>query len=72
MIATNSKRLTEDVLELVKNSQDARNRLQYHLKKSAPTINRWLKTNSERLTTADSLDIISEEIKIPKENLLSV
>lgn len=63
-------KLSNKGIEAVKKSLPAKNRLQYELGKSYLTIQRWLKSNSANLTTAHSLQIISEETGIPQQELL--
>lgn len=65
-------RLTKNTIAAVKKNLSAKNRLQFELKKSHLTIQRWLNSNSEMLTTAHSLSIIAEETGIPKDELLEV
>ena len=62
--------LTKVAIEAVKKSLKAKNRLQFELKKSYPTIQKWLAENNIHLTTAQALTIISEETGISKEALL--
>lgn len=70
MIATISKRLTEDALGFVRNSKKTKSKLQLQLNKSPATIARYLKINAIELTSAEALDIISEETGISKDDLL--
>jgi len=71
MIATISKRLTENTLDFVRNSKKTKSKLQLQLNKSPATIARYLKINAIELTSAEALDIISEEIGISKDDLLA-
>ncbi len=64
-------RLKASVIEAIRKNQSIRNRLQLELNRSYPTIQRWLDSNNEMLTTATSLRIISEETGISQENLLA-
>lgn len=63
--------LSAEAIEAVKKSLPAKNRLQSELEKSYLTVQRWLKENNTKLTTAHAMKIISEETGIPYENLLS-
>lgn len=63
-------RLTDTAIEAVKKSLDAKNRLQYELRISYLTVQRWLKENDPKLTTAHALKIISEETGLNGPNLL--
>jgi hypothetical protein len=69
-VTTIIPRLRSDVVEAVKKSLSAKNRLQFELKKSYVTIQRWLETNDSKLTMAHALNIISEETGIALEDLL--
>jgi len=71
MIATISKRLTENTLDFVRNSKKTKSKLQLQLNKSPATIARYLKINAIELTSAEALDIISEETGISKDDLLA-
>lgn len=62
--------LTKEAIEAVKKSLVAKNRLQFELKKSYPTIQKWLAENNIHLTTAQALTIISESTGIAKDDLL--
>lgn len=48
-----------------------RNRLAYELDKSYATIERWLTTNDEMLTTASALRIIREETGLTDDQILT-
>lgn len=68
---TNTIRLTDTAIEAVKKNLSAKNRLQFELEISFMTIQRWLKENNTKLTTAHALKIISEETGIPQSDLLN-
>lgn len=68
---TNTIRLTDTAIEAVKKNLSAKNRLQFELEISFMTIQRWLKENNTKLTTAHALKIISEETGISQSDLLS-
>jgi len=70
MTDTMTIRLTDTAIEAVKKSLDAKNRLQYELKISYLTVQRWLRNNDPKLTTAHALKIISEETKLSETDLL--
>lgn len=63
-------RLKGDAVELVKKSLKTKNRLQFELRISYLTLQRWLKANDSKLTGAHSLKIISEETGISQPDLL--
>lgn len=63
-------RLKQSVIDAIRSNQDSRNRLMYELKVSYPTIQRYLDNNSDNLTKAGTLVLISEITGIPKKYLL--
>lgn len=63
--------LKPEVIEMIKKSLPAKNRLQFELGKSYLTIQRWLKENSTNLTTGNALKIIGEELNISNNELLT-
>lgn len=69
-MAATEIRLSEKAISAVKKSLSAKNRLQYELNCSFLTIMRWLKKNDSKLTTAQSLRIISEETGLTIDDLL--
>ena len=62
--------ITNEVVILIKNNMQLRNRLALELNKHYSTINLWIKKNDIRLTSALSLKIISEELNISKEQIM--
>lgn len=62
--------LTEAARLAVKGNQNLRNRLAYELKKSAITIDRWIRDNDIMLTTASALKIIKEETNLQDADIL--
>ncbi len=64
-------KLKGNIIESIKKSLKAKNRLQYELNISYLTLQRWLNTNDDKLTLPKSLQIISEELDIPKDELLT-
>lgn len=72
MSITTEIKLKDDVVSALRRNQVAKNRLALDLNKSASTIQRHLKENSEMLTTAKALIIISEELGIPQNELLDL
>ncbi len=65
--------LTPEAVEAIKESQDCRNRLAFKMKRSSRTIDRYLAESPVNifLTTAQALEIISEETGIAKSKLLT-
>lgn len=63
--------LRPEIIEAVKKSLSAKNRLQYDLNISYLTLQRWLKENSENLTKATALKIIGEELNKTNDELLT-
>lgn len=64
-------KLTADALKKVRENQRLRNRLTLEMEKHPDTIKRWLASNDERLTMAQPLQIISEELGVEKSELLT-
>lgn len=62
--------LRNEILNRITESMICRNRLAYEMNVHAITVKRWLKSNNIMLTTAIALLIISEELGIPKDQLL--
>lgn len=69
MVAEITK-LKPSVVEVVKKSLRIKNRLMFELHISYDTMMRWLRANSDNLTKAHALRIISEETGIPQQELL--
>ena len=65
--------LSIEAINAIKENQDCRNRLAYEMGRSGRTIERYLAENPVNiiLTTAQALNIISEETKIAKSKLLT-
>lgn len=63
-------RLKQEVIEAIRGDQGTRNRLMYELNISYPTMQRYLDNNSDNLTKAGTLNLISEITGIDKDNLL--
>ena len=74
-----SKKMTEatpiklkpEIIEAIRGKQRLKNRMLYELNMSEATLYRLLRTNSDDLTKATALNIISEELSIKKEDLLT-
>lgn len=64
-----SIRLKNTVLESLKEDNKIKAMLCGSLNKSYPTIARWIRENSAYLTMAGALQIISEELNIPVDQL---
>ena len=62
--------ITNEVVILMKNNMQLRNRLALELNKHYSTINLWIAKNDIRLTCALSLKIISEELKMSAEQIM--
>ena len=71
MAITTEIRLKSEIIGNIKRSLECKNRLQFELGISYLTLQRWLNGNSEKLTTAHALNIISEVLNIPKDDLLN-
>lgn len=68
--ATEVKMRTE-VVEAIKKDLTVKNRLQFELKISYLTLQRWLKGNDDKLTQAKVLNIVSDQLGIEKDQLLT-
>ncbi len=71
MAITTIIKLKPEVIEAVKKGLYVKNRLQFELKISYLTLQRWLNANDDKLTRAQVLQILSEELNISKEELLT-
>lgn len=69
MVAEITK-LKPSVVEEVKKNLNIKNRLQYEMRISYDTIMRWLRSNSDQLTKAHALRILSEELGVDQSELL--
>lgn len=65
-------KLTRKAVQKLKASSGAKARLCSVLDKSYPTVQRWINENDEdgKLTTANALEVLSEELGIPQTELL--
>lgn len=63
-------RLKQSVIEAIRGDQTTRNRLMYELNISYPTMQRYLDNNSDNLTKAKTLVLISQATGISKKDLL--
>ena len=71
MAMTTEIRLKADVIQMIRTNQQLKNKLLLGLDMSHTTLYRHLDTNSDKLTTATALKIISEDLNISKEDLLT-
>lgn len=71
MIKPTIFRLKTEFIDKIKKSLQCKNRLQFELGISYLTLQRWLNTNSHKLTTATALRIISIELDIAQEYLIT-
>lgn len=69
-IATEIKLKTE-IIEMIKKNQRLKNRMMFELDFSPNKLYRMITSNSDELTKAATLTIISEELNIPKDELLT-
>lgn len=60
----------KDVLQKTDPGMRIRNRLAYELNKSSETIERWIRTNDERMTMTAIVNILVEETGLNVEQLL--
>jgi hypothetical protein len=63
--------IKQEVIERLKGSQKAKNRLAYEFNKHVATINRWIDTNDVMLTTKQALKAISEELELKEKEILA-
>lgn len=65
-------KLTKKAIQKLNNNSGAKARLCSVLDKSYPTIQRWINDNEEdgKLTTANALEVLSEELNMPQPQLL--
>ena len=64
-------RLRPEVILHIRGNQGLKNKLQMELDISHSTLYRYLDINSDRLTTATALKVISEDMKKSKDELLT-
>lgn len=62
--------LTKIAIEALKKNETAKGRIADALGKSIYTVNRWIYANDAMLTTAVSLQIISEETGLTQDEIL--
>lgn len=63
-------KLTKETLKKIKGNVDLIAKLAVAAGKSYQTIDRWIKTNSEFLTTAACLSVICAELNVAQEDVL--
>lgn len=65
-------RITTKAIQRLNKSNGAKARLCSALNKSYPTIQRWITENEAdgKLTTANALEVISEELNMPQTEIL--
>lgn len=71
MADTTTIKLKDEVITSIRESSRLKNRILFELDMSSPTLYRLLKSNSDDLTKANTLRIISEELGIRPEELLT-
>lgn len=64
-------KMKPEVVEAIKKGLLVKNRLQLELGISYLTLQRWLKGNNDKLTQAKVLNIVSDELGIDKNQLLT-
>lgn len=64
-------KLKPEIVEAIKKGLSVKNRLQLELNISYLTLQRWLKGNDDKLTQAKVLNIVSDELGIDKNQLLT-
>lgn len=64
-------KMKPEVIEAIKKGLPVKNRLQLELNISYLTLQRWLKGNDDKLTQAKVLNIVSDELGIEKNDLLT-
>lgn len=68
---TTEVKMKPEVVEAIKKGLTVKNRLQLELNISFLTLQRWLKGNDDKLTQAKVLNIVSDELGIDKDQLLT-
>lgn len=71
MAFTTTIKVKPEIIEAIKKSLKIKNRLQFELNISYLTLQRWLTNNDDKLTQAQVLQIVSEEIGVSKDDLLT-
>ena len=64
-------KITSEIMENLKSDKDLRDKLAKKMKKSPHTIYMWLWGNSDNLTKADALQVISEHTGTPVNMLIN-
>ena len=63
-------KLTNKAIDLIKKNTRIKNRLALALDCSGFSVERWIKINDDTLTKAIALEIISEELGLPVDEIL--
>lgn len=63
--------LTNAALDTINKNMVCKNRLALEMDKSQYTIQRWINTNDEMLTTASALKVIREETGLSDDEILT-
>lgn len=71
MIQATEVKMKPEVVEAIKKGLNVKNRLQLELNISYLTLQRWLKGNDDKLTQAKVLNIVSDELGISRDQLLT-
>ena len=64
-------KLKSDIIDIIKSDISIRTKLAIALRKSYPTIQRYVNENNEMLTTAGALEVLRSELKKTNEDLLT-
>jgi transcriptional regulator with XRE-family HTH domain len=67
-------RIKQEIIDKLKERANikVRNAIAVRMEVGAPTVEKWLSNNSVMLTTADTLEVISEKLDIPVSELLEI
>ena len=65
-------KINPDIIEDIKGDKDLREKLAKKMKRSKYTIYRWMWGNSDNLTKADALQVISEHTGINIDLLITL
>lgn len=71
MIQATEVKMKPEVVEAIKKGLNVKNRLQLELNISYLTLQRWLKGNDDKLTQAKVLNIVSDELGLDRNQLLT-
>lgn len=63
-------RIKKQIIKQILGDEELKLKLIKGLKKSYPTIQRWLNENHQLLTTADALEILQNELGLKQEEIL--